>query len=296
MKNIKWLFLIGLLTFAVPALAIRVVFNGGGYAEMVVLSAYSHMNTLLKIYSSQIAQGDWSQGEKSIVQFAAGADFSRLEVGFFYDESGKQDKFQYDKTNPMQIHISSRVLYDEKGIALSASELWALAFEAWGRSPHIKQILNDHGASRADVWALAARLAHAVAQKTQYQTLQLNGTEAWVHLLGMSLEPRITEYKLLLEWPEGTLDETPSVEQNLVCEGAEKGLIRQISSLQVAEHAVVAKVQWDCGSSRFEGLLMIGVPEGTTFANAKEQIMTHIHSIRPVNFRPYGPCDEALKE
>ena len=276
-----------LLLLTMPASAIRVVYNGGGYAEMVVLNAYNMLPKIMKVY----APSELSSGEISLIKLAQDESaFNHLKVDFFNEEN-TTEIVRYPAFD--HIRISSRSLYDANGKSLSLGQLWALSFSAWAQSPHLKKIKADHGISRANIQSLSQRLIDEMNGKINYQTVTINRPSVEVHIISYLFLGKALQPSMFVELPAGTADITENLQASLLCGNSEPGQLQSLKANPVVENAMTAKIAWICGAQQLQGEMMLHFPEDLTLENAKDNLRIQIHSISKVNWT--DPCLEALE-
>jgi len=279
------------LSFALPALAIRVVFNGGGYGEMVVLNSFMMMPQVLKALAQD--SKELSAGEASLIRLAQTPSiFEAVKVDFFSNQNSPvnvADQVRYPSVN--HISMLSEMLYDSDGKALDVGKLWSIAFEAWANMPSLREVKADHGITRANVKQIAQRLVEGLRNKIEYLVVKVEQVQ--VHSLTFDQNS-----SLMVEFEKGTVDVTSTLKSALQCEA---GALQKVwvKSLTSSVDAMTGRVVWQCGERVYNGEIMMQVPSDLTLENAMQALQIQVHSVTVQAdsvrvFTTFNPCDDQL--
>lgn len=145
MKRALILFL--LISSAVPAFAIRVIGNGGGYAEMQALSALSRLRVLILPCLQRgeaCALTEVEQDYLRRLDAAAAFKTGGVKLAFFTRENSG-DWVRYGNGT---MAVASGVLYDQAGSPLTFAEIGRAVLQAWLGRPEIPHV---NGVSPAEI-------------------------------------------------------------------------------------------------------------------------------------------------
>jgi hypothetical protein len=239
MKKLNHFFILFfILIFSIPGLSQRKVGNGGGLAEMKLITLFQSYN----IYLARCFEScNLNQSELKNLSRLKNTYNSFKATGGIDFKSDLIEKFIFQGE---RLFFNSKLLYSQEGVAKSMSEIGALLTDG------LLSITPGVATSN-----LSLKLFNSLEEQVQTLT---NGLKK-LHLVKVIRSYNDYNYVILIEQNAETKDKTNEVFQKIGCRA-----MLSVKSADVVDFGFVVRINWTCKDSIGEGLLLISEDDDLT--------------------------------
>lgn len=232
-----------LLVPAISWAGIRVIYGGGGYAEMQALSALSQLNVLVELAGFRGGNGPIARHAYTLRLWNHNRLFDMRNAELHFTDADPNPKSRD------QVFLPLPLIYDEAGQPRPTSEITKQVFIAWMSRPWVATLLRNSGTSEADVRAIAEALFEGLEVKQQ----SLDGLEWRLHSVEWyEAASNWKEVWLSLEGPVETFDLRLGLSLALPCPADAVGpvTLTEVQGLHLDGDRVLGRVKWKCWRDR----------------------------------------------
>lgn len=230
-----------LLSLALPGASqagVRIINNGGGFAEMRALTAFSRLKFLVAPCVSRPDICGLTATEFEMLSWQLDKGFfntSNFELEFFTDDPAIASK----NTSDRKILINSTTLYDESAQPKSYQEIARLVFVAWYR-----------GFSSDVMTELSKKIFSRFLVRENEVQLEVEGRALRTYTMMSVVDVEQRDAILVYETPAGSQELTPMLAAALGC--PETPRILDISGFNYEHPIAKGSVSWVCRGTRRE--------------------------------------------
>lgn len=234
-----FLFLVCLFLIApVAQSGVRIINNGGGFAEMRALTALARLKLLIAPCVARPQLCGLSDQEHHLLS-------RQLSEGFFETYTHELEFFAADTSIPsrlspkQKILLNSKTLYDDSNQPKSYQEIARLVFIAWYRET-FADIVPD----------LSKKIFRHFLVRENEVSLEVEGRSLRSYTMQSMVDPNGRDAVLIYETKDGSQDLTPLLVAAMKCPEPPK--ILDIAGFAYEHPVVTSSVTWECGKVRHQ--------------------------------------------
>ncbi len=224
--------------FALPGAqaGVRIINNGGGFAEMRALTAFARLRFLVAPCVSRPELCGLSDKELIFLSAQVKSDFFNTdlyEMEFFTDDPGVVSRRSSDR----KILINSRALYDDSEQPKSYQEIARLVFVAW------------YGDFAGDIVPdLSKKIFNRFLVRENEVQLEVEGRVLRTYTMQSVVDVEQRDAILVYETPDGSRELTPMLVEALKC--PESPRVLDISGFNYEHPIAKGAVTWICRGAK----------------------------------------------